>query len=79
MGGWPILSRFLFAKGWFSRLLTPWDFDFHLGCANPPCTIFFHSPPHKYFQFLGLYAPTLEREPDGTIHAIEWPTTGRRE
>jgi hypothetical protein len=30
-------------------------------------------------QFLGLYAPTLEREPDGTIHAIEWPTPARRE
>src|SRR5579864_5233638 len=30
-------------------------------------------------QFLGLYAPTLEREPDGTIHAIEWPTRGGRE
>ncbi len=30
-------------------------------------------------QFLGLYAPTLEREPDGTIHAVEWPTAGPRE
>ena len=30
-------------------------------------------------QSLGLYAPTLEREPDGTIHAMEWPTAGRRE
>jgi hypothetical protein len=30
-------------------------------------------------QFLGLYAPTLEREADGTIHAIEWPTPARRE
>jgi lipase maturation factor 1 len=30
-------------------------------------------------QFLGLYAPTLEREPDGTVHAIEWPTPGRRD
>jgi len=25
-------------------------------------------------EFLGLYAPTLEREPDGTIQAVEWPT-----
>jgi lipase maturation factor len=25
-------------------------------------------------QFLGLYAPTLEREADGTTRAIEWPT-----
>jgi hypothetical protein len=24
-------------------------------------------------QFLGLYAPTLERQPDGTIAVIEWP------
>src|SRR6202790_3776761 len=24
-------------------------------------------------QFIGLYAPTLEREPDGTIKAVEWP------
>lgn len=30
-------------------------------------------------QFIGLYAPTLEREPNGTIRAIEWPTTGPRE
>ncbi len=30
-------------------------------------------------QFLGLYAPTLEREPDGTIQAVEWPTAGPRE
>ncbi|MFZ1051407.1 MAG: lipase maturation factor family protein [Candidatus Sulfotelmatobacter sp.] len=30
-------------------------------------------------QFLGLYAPTLEREPDGTIRAVEWPTVGPRE
>src|SRR5579864_9158852 len=30
-------------------------------------------------QFLGLYAPTLEREPDGTIHAIEWPSPARHE
>ncbi|MGA8440799.1 MAG: lipase maturation factor family protein [Candidatus Sulfotelmatobacter sp.] len=25
-------------------------------------------------QFLGLYAPTIEREPDGTIRGVEWPT-----
>ena len=30
-------------------------------------------------QFVGLYALTLEREPDGTIRAIEWPTTGPSE
>ncbi len=30
-------------------------------------------------QFRGLYAPTLEREPDGTIHAVEWPTAAARE
>ena len=30
-------------------------------------------------QFLGLYAPTLEREPDGTIRALEWPTAGPHE
>ena len=30
-------------------------------------------------QFIGLYAPTLEREPNGTIRSIEWPTTGPRE
>lgn len=30
-------------------------------------------------QFLGLYAPTLERAPDGTIHGVEWPTTSPRE
>ena len=30
-------------------------------------------------QFLGLYAPTIEREPDGTIRAVEWPTVGPRE
>ena len=30
-------------------------------------------------QFLGLYAPTLERAPDGTIHGIEWPTAAPRE
>jgi len=27
-------------------------------------------------QFLGLYAPTIEREPDGTIRGVEWPTVG---
>jgi hypothetical protein len=30
-------------------------------------------------QFLGLYAPTLERAPDGTIHGLEWPTAAPRE
>src|SRR5580658_9076261 len=30
-------------------------------------------------QFLGLYAPTIEREPDGTIHGVDWPTAGPRE
>ena len=30
-------------------------------------------------QFVGLYAPTIERAPDGTIHGIEWPTVGARE
>jgi hypothetical protein len=30
-------------------------------------------------QFIGLYAPTIERAPDGTIHAIEWPATDSRE
>ncbi len=30
-------------------------------------------------QFLGLYAPTIEREPDGTIRAVESPTVGPRE
>jgi len=30
-------------------------------------------------QFVGLYAPTVEREPDGTIRGIEWPTVGPRE
>lgn len=28
---------------------------------------------------VGLYAPTLEREPDGTIHALEMPTASPRE
>ena len=30
-------------------------------------------------QFLGLYAPTIERAPDGNIHVVEWPTVGSRE
>jgi len=30
-------------------------------------------------QFLGLYAPTIEREPDGSIRAVEWPTVGPHE
>jgi lipase maturation factor 1 len=30
-------------------------------------------------QFLGLYAPTLEREPDGEIKAVEWPTVQPRQ
>jgi hypothetical protein len=30
-------------------------------------------------QFLGLYAPTVEREPDGNIHVVEWPTAAPRE
>jgi hypothetical protein len=30
-------------------------------------------------QFLGLYAPTIEREADGTVRGIEWPTVGPRE
>jgi lipase maturation factor 1 len=30
-------------------------------------------------QFLGLYAPTLEREPDGRLRAVEWPTASPRE
>jgi hypothetical protein len=30
-------------------------------------------------QFLGLYAPTIEREPDGTIRGVEWPTAAPRE
>jgi hypothetical protein len=29
-------------------------------------------------QFLGLYAPTLERQPDGTITVIEWPADQSR-
>ena len=30
-------------------------------------------------QFLGLYAPTLEREPGGEIKVVEWPTADRRD
>jgi hypothetical protein len=30
-------------------------------------------------QFLGLYAPTIEREPDGTIRGVEWPAVAPRE
>jgi hypothetical protein len=30
-------------------------------------------------QFLGLYAPTIEGEPDGTYRGVEWPTAGKRE
>ncbi len=30
-------------------------------------------------KFIGLYAPTVERQPDGTIRGIEWPTVGPRE
>ena len=30
-------------------------------------------------EFLGLYAPTLEREPGGTIQVVEWPTLQPRE
>ncbi len=30
-------------------------------------------------QFLGLYAPTIERAPDGTMHVIEGPTADPRE
>ncbi|MGC1450810.1 MAG: lipase maturation factor family protein [Candidatus Sulfotelmatobacter sp.] len=30
-------------------------------------------------QFIGLYAPTIERESDGTIHGIEWPRAAPRE
>ena len=30
-------------------------------------------------QFIGLYAPTIEREPDGAIRAVEWPTVGPHE
>ena len=30
-------------------------------------------------EFLGLYAPTLERGGDGAIHEVELPTTAPRE
>lgn len=30
-------------------------------------------------QYLGLYAPTLEREADGSIKVIQWPDVGPRE
>jgi hypothetical protein len=30
-------------------------------------------------QMLGLYAPTLEHAPDGSIQVTEWPTVGQRE
>ncbi|MFY9905788.1 MAG: lipase maturation factor family protein [Terriglobales bacterium] len=30
-------------------------------------------------QYLGLYAPTLERAADGTIQGVEWPTVNPRE
>lgn len=30
-------------------------------------------------EYMGLYAPTLTRESDGTIHAIDWPTVGPRQ
>jgi hypothetical protein len=30
-------------------------------------------------EFLGLYAPTIEREADGTLRGVEWPTVGPRE
>jgi lipase maturation factor 1 len=30
-------------------------------------------------QYLGLYAPTVELYPDGTIRVVEWPTVGERE
>jgi hypothetical protein len=30
-------------------------------------------------QFLGLYAPTIEHETDGTMRGVEWPTVGPRE
>jgi hypothetical protein len=29
-------------------------------------------------QFLGLYAPTITREPDGRIRAVEWPMSARQ-
>jgi lipase maturation factor 1 len=30
-------------------------------------------------EYLGLYAPTIERESDGSIRAVEYPTVGRHE
>jgi hypothetical protein len=30
-------------------------------------------------QYVGLYAPTLDREPNGEIRAVEWPTVAPRE
>jgi hypothetical protein len=30
-------------------------------------------------EYVGLYAPTLERDADGTIRGVEWPTAGPRE
>lgn len=30
-------------------------------------------------QFIGLYAPTVEREPDGSIHGVQWPADSPRE
>ncbi|MGA8868744.1 MAG: lipase maturation factor family protein [Candidatus Sulfotelmatobacter sp.] len=30
-------------------------------------------------QLVGLYAPALEREPDGTIHVVDWPTVDQRQ
>jgi hypothetical protein len=30
-------------------------------------------------ELIGLYAPTIERESDGKIRAIEWPTAPARE
>lgn len=30
-------------------------------------------------QFLGLYAPTLKREPDGKLDVVEWPTVASHE
>jgi len=30
-------------------------------------------------EFLGLYAPTLEREADGSIQVTEWPNVALRE
>jgi hypothetical protein len=30
-------------------------------------------------QYVGLYAPTLARDPEGSIHGIDWSTVGPRE